>query len=252
MKLASIAAALALCATYPAFGQTDTVAEAMRSTADKYKNSCVNVAVVLSMTFQGEKSSHEIDVPGVVIDGSGMVAVPNYAVDPGQGSTEERTTISSVKILTPAGVQVDAKVVLRDPIKQIAFVRPVKPLDGVTAVDFSAASPCQTGDMVFIVGDLGTVGNRAPRVTSERIVGTIEKPRKILVVAPTPAPPFGNAAFNVKGEPVGFVTMKTRKHSESKFSLNSYDDALLVIIPGEDIVESAKQAPQIKDLKPGT
>jgi len=253
MKNISWIAAVLTLITLPASSNSaDGLGDAIRATADKYRSCCVNVSVAMSMSAEGETMNNELEVPGVVIDASGLIVIPNYAIDPGQDAGETRTKITGLKIVTVAGVETVGKVVLRDPDKNLAFIRPVKPLDNVTAVSFGTAPASQLGDLLFVLGDLGKIGNRAARVTTERIVGVIEKPRKVLVLAPTPAPPFGNAAFNEKGEPVGFVTVKTGQRTDKKLSMNSYDQMLLVVVPGDEVMEVAKQAPQIKDIKPGS
>lgn len=228
----------------------DEMAEVIRATAQKHRASYVDISIVMSVTVEGSAHNDEVEVPGVIMDASGLIVTTSFAID--NESAGSRSQIVSIRIRPVGGGEVPGKVVLRDPDRGIAYLRPTQPLANVSALDFSQSVPVQMGDSVFTLGTLGRPGNRRQRVTVERIVGTIDKPRVTYVLSPSITVPLGNAVFNEKGDVVGLVTLKLSKSTGERSSFNAYDGGLVAIVDGKDIAETAQQAPQIKDLKSST
>jgi S1-C subfamily serine protease len=172
--------------------RADPPAEIVRTLAGKYKSSVVTLAVVIKMTAPGagEGETTEMEVDGFLLDGSGLVATTNMAIDPASmyaaamgdegGAAGISSKVVSIRILTPDGQEMPAKVVLRDTDRNLAFIRPIQsPATPMTAVDFKTPGTAQIGDPVFIMGRLGKTGNRATEIKMGRVISVIERPRTL-------------------------------------------------------------------------
>ncbi|MES1228461.1 MAG: serine protease [Armatimonadota bacterium] len=243
LKLVAVCAAIA-CALA---AQAQVTGEAIRSIAEKSKGVSITATIVYSIVADGDSTSEESVSPGVVISPDGLTVVMNASVDPGSLIAEipgVTTKVTSVTLHLAGGTDVPAKVVLRDPEKGIAFLRPVKPLaTPAAALNFAEAGKVGLGDSLVLIGDLGNLGNHGPRALVERIIGVVEKPRTLYVLAISNTEILGNAAFSEKGDLIGIATVKIKK-GKAKRSSNAYDNALLVVIPGADILEAVQQIPK--------
>jgi hypothetical protein len=111
----------------------DAQAEMIRGLAAKYQPSLVTLSLVVKLAAGGYEDQSEMEAEGLLLDGSGLVVTTNSAVDPlaayadevdGTG-TSVSSRVTSVKIITHTGMEIPAKVVLRDKDLNIAFLRPL-------------------------------------------------------------------------------------------------------------------------------
>lgn len=255
MKRVTIAALLALCLT----ARADQQGETARALAARYRSSAVKLALVLKMSggFMGIGGDQqtELEVDGVALDASGLIATTNMSIDPmalysgiTSDSSGTASQIVSVKIVTANDDEIPAKVVLRDKDRNLAFVRPLRPLaKPLAAVDFHGAGKAQMGDAVFVLGRLGKAGSRSPEIVPRRIVAVVERPRLFYVTESSMFANVGDVVFNEKGEPLGLSSIRVSTGRRSSMSLN--DNFLPIVIPAEDVLDAAQHAPQAKDVK---
>ena len=204
----------------------------------------------MSYSAEGSRHSRQIEVPGVVMSSAGLIVTTSFAIDPEPSAADLQTKVVSVRIRPSGGTEVAGRIVLRDPDRGLVFIRPTTTLSNVTPIDFSKSVKVQTGDPIFTLGNLGRAGSRGQRVSVDRIVGVVEKPRLLFVLAPSIGAAFGNSAFNDQGEIIGLVTLKeSRAGGEQNNSMNPFDMGMVIIVNGQDIAESAQQAPELKDVK---
>ena len=252
----AVALMFALLATQAHPGRADVQGDMMRSLVGKYGASVVTLRMVLKSAAGGGSDQAQIEANGIVIDASGLVATTNTAIDPasmyagmmGGDSAEMATSIVSARIRLSSGEELPARVVLRDRDRNLAFVRPIKrPAKPLTAVNFRGKSSARLGEAITIVGRLGKAGSRQSQAIVQRVVGVVDKPRRLYVLEPYAYVYLGNVVFNEAGQPLGLLSMRVVAGGRGVSSLDSF---LAVVIPMSDVWDVALQAPQAKDVRP--
>jgi hypothetical protein len=174
----------------------DTIGDTARTLLTKNKGAVVQFTVVVRISAGGQEQNIDQEAKGVVIDPSGLIVTTNYSIDPtsilasmgGEEASQVTSKVVSVRILTPEGEEIPAKVVLRDTDRNLAFLRPITPLKApLPFVDLKSGGKAQMGDVVFIFGRMGKSGNRGPEINYTRITGIVERPRLQYVISPFPA-----------------------------------------------------------------
>ena len=239
--------ALLTSAVAPA--HADVSGDMARKIVTNYGAGAVTLQIVLKSSSGdgGDQAEREID--GVVLDSSGLIVTANTNVDPGSAyaamtgeDSAYSTKVVNVKILAAGGQEIPARVVLRDKDRNLAFVRPLqKPKKPLTPISFAKKSGARIGDAIYILSRLGKTGGRQASVTSERIVSVIQKPRLMYVIMPNMYSAMGNVVFNEQGQALGLLTMR--------IGLKTGDSALPVVVPTQDIMEIARQAPPANKAK---
>lgn len=255
----AVPAAIFGVSTLPA--SADAIGNTARELLVKNKGAVVQFTVVVKIGggAVGEEQNAEQEAKGVVIDPSGLIVTTNYAIDPtsifaSMGGSEAMNKITSkvvsVRILTPEGDEIPAKVVLRDTDRNLAFLRPLTPPAApMPFVDLKSGGKAQVGDVIFIYGRMGKSGNRGAEVNYSRVTGIVERPRLQYVIQPLAGNgDFGAMAFNEQGAPLGLLSFRVAPGKRTGFGASS-SDALMIVVPADDILEIGAQAPQSKDVK---
>src|SRR5688500_3432293 len=227
----------------------DAIGDTARTVMAKNKGAVVQFSVVVKIGggAVGEEQNAEQEAKGVVIDPSGLIVTTNFAIDPtsvfanmGGGDAMSKITskVVSIRILTPEGEEIPAKVVLRDTDRNLAFLRPLTPpASPMPFVDLKTGGKAQVGDVVFIYGRMGKSGNRGAEVNYSRVSGIVERPRLQYVIQPlSGSSDFGAMAFNEQGSPLGLLSFRVAPGKRGGFG-GSSSDALMVVVPTDDIAE---------------
>lgn len=252
---AGLAAMLAL--TGLAAG-ADEIGEAGRAILEQNRQTVVTVRLIVKMTFGGMGSEEgESEVTGTVIGPDGLTVVSLTATDPstmlqqmfGDEDFQMSAQVTDVKILLEDGRELDAKIILRDKVLDLAFVRPVeKPAEPMATVSLTQAPEVQILDELVVLTRLGRVARREYAAAIERIEAIISKPRTFYVPGSDPSTAdLGSPAFSADGAFVGIGVMRAIKSSGgrmmSMFGGGSGDNMMVIIVPASDIAESAEQVP---------
>ena len=248
MKIPSFVPGLCLAAALiyaPAFARparADATAQQLRDVAQKNAASIVTVAVTIS----AEDQQLEIEAEGFIVDDSGLIMTTNTAIDPFSMSPDASGMVSNVvsaKIVLPGGTEVPARLLLRDKTRNLAFLRPLQPLNLPALPLATSRATAQQGDNISLLGRLGKAGNRLPSVTNLRLLAVIDKPRTLYVLPIDAASKLGEAAFNEEGELLGVVSL--RVGTAGRASFNETDRYLATIIPCADAFAVAQQTPAL-------
>jgi hypothetical protein len=197
---------------------------------------------------------------GIVIDSTGLVVTTNSAIDPmamlaaamDEDSRDEITTkVVSARMLTADGDEIPAKVVLRDSDRNAASLRPITaPASPMSYVDLKTAGTARIGDPLFIVSRLGRIASRSLQVQAPRVTSLMERPRTLYIADTMGRTMAGNLACTEQGTPLGIVTMRVGSGGSRTRSLFLPSNRFLpVILPADDLLELARQAPRAKDVK---
>ncbi|MEN6371928.1 MAG: serine protease [Armatimonadota bacterium] len=223
-----------------------------RAICTKWNESIVRVQIVLKLTssYGGESRDREykMEVVGTVIDPSGLTLVSKSDIeyegyyDDEEGN--ETSQITSAKFLLASGKEIPAKVVLRDKDLDLAFLRPTEKQPTLFAcVDMKDSVKADILDQVIIVSRLGKVANRAISACFERIEAVVEKPRKVYSISLAGiGSQYGSPVFTMDGKLIGIVLTKEMPGSGG---YNYYEDSSMpIVLPAEDILAVAAQAPE--------
>ena len=114
----------------------------------------------------------------------------------------------------------------------------------MAAVDLSKASPAGLLEQVITLNRLNRAAGRGYAASVERISAVIEKPRIFYIPDATmSSTSLGSPAFLPDGNVLGLFVMRAVNSGGSR---NPRDSMTTIIIPAEDILKGAKQAPEAK------
>ena len=254
----------------------DDLAEKGRDIFQKYQSAVVTVQLVVKSKMSmaglgGQDNEAKQDVTGTVVDPSGLTVLSLSATDPDSmlqdlmaGLSEKldeakfkvESELTDVKILLADGTEVPAEVVLRDKDLDLAFIRPKTKLSApMKAVDLSQSARVQVLDQVITLNRLGQVASRAYAASVERISAVVQKPRTFYIPdSSMTSTTVGSPAFSLDGKVVGIFVMRSIKSSRGGAGLAAMfssrpDNFITILIPAEDVLKGARQAPQAKEEK---
>src|SRR5262245_27837605 len=233
-----------------------------RDILEKNQDSVVTVQVVLKTTSSGSRSQEtKQDISGTVIDPSGLTVVALSACDPNEmlqrmmpeefSKYNVQSEVTDLRLLLEDGTDIPSEIVLRDKDFDLAFIRPkAKPASAMAAIDLSKSSQAQVLEQVLALSRLNSAAGRACAASAERISAVIKRPRRFYIpeTSPTQTTP-GCPAFSLDGKIIGlFVTRAISSKGGS--ARNMRNNMTPIILPAEDILKAAKQAPESKPAEP--
>jgi S1-C subfamily serine protease len=253
-------AGLTLLLAVPAapWSRADELATQGRDIFNKNQHAVVTVQVVQKVSYSvpGRPSSPKEtkqDLTGTVVDPSGLVALALSACDPSEVyqrmmadeyvKYKMETEVSDIKILLDDGTEMPGEIVLRDKDLDLAFVRPkVKPAAPMSAVDLGNGGHVQLLDQLITLNRLNRASGRAYAAAVERISAVIQKPRTFYIPdSSMTSTTLGSPAFALGGNFVGMVVMRA---VNSQGTGGNYRESMTtIILPADDILKAAKQAP---------
>ena len=234
------------------------IADKGREIFNKNQHAVVTVEIILKQTVSqsgqtsGPRESKQ-SATGTVVDGSGLTVLALSACDPSdmyqrvQPRYKIETEVSDVKILLTDGTELPAEIVLRDKDLDLAFVRPkTKPATPMSAVDLTQSAPAQVLDELITLNRLNKAASRAYAAGLEHVAAVVQKPRTFYVPeSNTSASSLGSPAFQPNGKIVGVLVLRAIS-SDSGGNYNYNQNVTTIILPADDILKAAKQAPEAK------
>jgi hypothetical protein len=252
----------------PALAQSPEERAAGRKILARWQDSVVNVRVVvkLRMSMGGREmnaSEETIDTVATLLDPSGLAVMSLSVLNPGdflkqmmggmpsQGGSPQLDMTSEptdVRMRLRDGVEIQAKVALRDEDLNLAFIRPTTaPAQPLASLATAEEGRPAVLDPVVIVSRLGRVGGWGGAASLVYVQAVIDKPRPMYVAQPGGIGGLATPAFLLDGKLAGFVILRSVAGTSSgmlgMMSGNAENMGLLpVILPAADVREVAKQA----------
>jgi len=245
-----VLAAALLLQPRPARALPEAAAAAGRALAAKYADAIISVEVVATLKITiGDRTMPAQEVKqepnGTVISASGLTVTSLSQIDPratieaalrarGQRAEIGDTVYKEVKLRQADGTEVAARVVLKDPDLDLAFVAPT--LEGAAAtkpfayVNLDDAAPAQVLADYFYVTRASKALQRVPLVNAVEFQGIDPKPRLIYIVGGA-AP--GCPVFNPQGKILGIGLFQIN---------NGRPTPPPIVMPAADVADEAKQA----------
>lgn len=232
-----------------------TTAARGREVVARFSNAVITVrlAAKMRMAVEGREMPEEestSEITGTVIDPSGLTVCALSEADPTQAiaaMTADREgykfemDITDVKLRLADGKELPAKIVLRDKDLDLAFLRPESaPGLPLTAVDLTASAKSDMLEEVVILDRMAEVANRTPAAVLDQISGLVQRPRLMYIPGPNgQASSLGGPAFTLDGRVVGILVNRFSPTADSREDRGP----LTVLLPAEEVLEVAKQAP---------
>ena len=250
--------------------QADELVDKGRKVFKANQGSVVTIQIVIKskMSFGGlggQDNESKQDVTGTVIEPNGLTVLSLSSTDPGgmfqtimagmsdqaEGKFKMDTELNDIKMLLDDGSEVPCAIVLRDKDLDLAFIRPKAELTTpLPALDLTKSAKADILDQVVALNRLGKAANRAYAASFERIAATVQKPRLFYVPDSSMSKTsLGSPAFNLDGQVIGVFVMRATKPSGGMMGMLSGgapDFMTSVIVPAEDVLKAAKQAPAVK------
>lgn len=237
--------------------QADDLSDKGREIFNKNRRSVVTVQLVQKVSGRGESREMKQDVTGTVVDPSGLTVLALSMIDPTEmyrrmygDSYKADLEVSDVKILQDDGGEIPAEIVLRDKDLDLAFIRPkTKLTTPMPAADLTKSSPVQVLDVVISLNRLGRAAGRSHSASIERICAVVQKPRTFYIPDSTmTATSSGAPAYALDGNIVGLFVTRVLSSGGAGATMNNFrpDNMTGIILPAEDILKAAKQAPEAK------
>ena len=216
-------------------------AQAGRDVLAKTKDAIVFITAVAKVTYGGNSHDQTVECTGMVIDPSGLTICSLADIDPASEMPEDKDTnmkasLSDVKIVRADNKEYTAKLVLKDPDLDLAFVLPEKQADlptSFTAVRIGKTPPVKLLDTVVTVDRLGKEFGREPMVFTSQISAIITKPRTFYFTS-AQGTSVSSPSFLLTGEFLGFNLSTMVGSGEDA-------DRVPALIPADDIRQSAQQ-----------
>lgn len=228
----------------------------------KWSSAIVTVQLVVSTSISyggedGGKTEEKSEATGTVIDPSGLVVMSLSATTPEEALSQVydredfkiTSQITDLKVITADGVEIPAKIVLRDKDLDLAFIRPQKKLDKpMAAIDFTKSSKLDQFDEFIVLYRLGNSANRQVAGVLDRVQAVLQKPRpQYLVGYNSMSASLGSPVFSIDGNVCGLLVLRSQpagvKDTSGTFGGITSGGMMYIALLADDIVEAAKQAP---------
>ncbi|HBF35076.1 TPA: hypothetical protein DDW35_11000 [Candidatus Sumerlaeota bacterium] len=235
---------LALSASLTTFAlaadQPQDSAQAGRDVLAKNKEALVFVSAVAKMSMGTETHDEKMEATGLVIDASGLVICSLSTIDPatdlgnsGQADSSIKSSLSDVKIMKADNTEISAKLILKDPDLDLAFIQADKATSATfTAVSLEKTPEAKILDSIITLDRLGKDFGREPVVFLSRISAIVTKPRTFFFSSDQGSS-ISSPVFLLNGKLLGFRLLKAGPSEDSEPSP--------VIVPVGDILQAAQQ-----------
>jgi hypothetical protein len=226
-----------------------------RATAEQSGKAVVTIRLVLKLKTGGQEHEQKMEVPGVVIDPSGLTVASASSIDPSGAfrrmvdAQRQRVSIESeVKepvILLEDGTELEAAVVLKDTDLDLAFIRPRDAglkLAAVSLKPRSGTVPLLT--RIYVLGRLSKLANRALSVATGEVRTYVRGPAPYYVTDGESSSFGGSLAYTADGVPLGLFVKRFATSIDTSAGRGS-DSVMTVLRPVDKVIELADQARKI-------
>ncbi len=237
----------------------DEIAAAGRAIFNKHQDAVVRVTLIIKFRLfmngnEKKNSESKTETTGTVLSPSGLTLISLNTTEPDKMAEENikrqsgsqmklESELGDIKIILSDGKEIPGMIVLRDRDLDLAFIRPAKkvdlPLHSIGAV--KQGKP-EIMDLVFSLGRLGKLGSHTATISLDRIHAIVKKPRTVYI--PFFTRELGSPLFSENGDWIGNMLIRYNQ------SGNTFPAAIFVILPAEDIMEIAAQAPEVGAATP--
>lgn len=229
---------------------------AARATTEQSGKAVVTIRLVLKLKVGGQEHEQKMEVPGVVLEPSGLTVASASSIDPSGAirrivdAQRQRVSLESeVKetvILLEDGTELDAAVVLKDSDLDLAFIKPRDAglkLAAVTLKPRSGTVPLLT--RIYVPGRLTKLANRALGVATGEVRAYIRGPAPYYVTDGETSSFVGSLAYTADGVPLGLFVKRFATSIDPQSGGRGSESVMTVLRPVDKVLELAAQARSI-------
>lgn len=235
----------------PGIVRADDVADFMKVIMQERQEAVVLTKTVVEM-FDSERKMEGL---ATIISEEGLAVISLSGIDPGSfyRTGFDEVSVKDIKMVLADNTEIPSKIVLRDPELDLAFIKPLEPLDQkLTFVPLSEHTTPEMFDQVVILSRLGSAVGNVPSVSIARIQAVIEKPRTMFMPDPFTGlvSGMGTPVFSLDGHIIGILLLKfTRGSDDYSGDLGGISSLglLPVILPAQEILDVMDKAPELKN-----
>ena len=250
--LAFLTAAVLLPAV--ARGEEPRARDAARAAVARSAPALVTVRMTLKTRYvhegrEGQEYERTLEVQGTVIAPDGLTVVSDLSTDPESlfppgADAQVETEASDVKLLLPAGEEVPARFVLRDPDLDLAFLAPVAPRAPMPFLKLEKGGVPGQLDELLVLTQLGPALGREVAVQVGLVRAVVKRPRLFLVPALVEAHrAVGGPVLDTRGRPIGLVVFRRPPGGGGRESFREQVAAIQpVVLTAADLLDVAAQA----------
>jgi len=226
-------------------GWSDDQARAARAIVDKWQNTVITVKIV-SEQFEYES---KVEAFGTIIDSSGLAVLSLSRADPSTISNwgvNSESKIKDLKMIMADGIEVPAKIVLRDEDLDLIFIKPIEAQDKkFPAVRLADNTKVEMLDEILILTRLDENAGYVPSASIRRVHSIIMKPRTLYVSDYINVlSGLGSPAFSLDGRVIGILLLKVAKSENLNTDMfGEFGRMMPVILPAAEIIEVVEKIP---------
>jgi len=237
--------------TVPGLVRADDVAGFMKTIMQERQDAVVLTKTVVEM-FDSERKMEGL---ATIISDEGLAVISLSGIDPGSfyRAGFDDVNVKDIKMVLADNTEIPSRIILRDPELDLAFIKPVEPLDQkLTFVPLSEHATPEMFDQVVILSRLGSAVGNVPSLAIARIQAIIEKPRIMFMPDPFTGlvSGMGTPVFSLDGHVIGILLLKfTRGSDDYAGDLGGISSLglLPVILPAQEIIDVMEKAPELKE-----
>ena len=207
---------------------------------------------IAEMIEQGTAEEKEFNAKGVMIDPNGVVAVPSLPLNPtvmlgeisvstpvGDIKLALESRLSNVRIITSAGTEIEADVVLADGETGLMLVKArSKPESGMPALTLAPARPQPPAfTPVLCLSRMSAAFGHQPTATIVHATGPLASRQGLDPLADAGASSLGGAVFDADGGFLGITVIPTGDRSSNASLL----DVRIYLIPASTLLRLVKE-----------
>ena len=254
MRMVSLAAVAACLVGFSEAGRSQSAEEreVAREIVRKKSDAVVMILATLKIRAnvggQEQTIDQQAQANGTVLDASGLTVLSLSTLQPddmmarslsSRVRPDTRVDVTSepsgIRMHLADGREIPARLILRDPDLDLAFVRPVDPPSPALAWIDAPSAKASLLDLLFVIQRTSETSGWTTAATFGTVQLVVDKPRVYYQVAmpPVGGSALGSPVFEATGKFVGVIVTRTS---------GSRGPASTAVLPAEDIREVARQA----------
>lgn len=247
--------ALVAMATAP-IRADDQAVKAAKQVYEKHQEAVIWISAVLKVEMSGRSQEKKMEAFGTIIDKNGLTVMSYAMLDPislyaSMATAKQRKALpksqfSDVKMRLADGTEIPARLVLKDPDLDLAFVVPEPDAKEAPKtfphVTLDKTVKAEVLDRLIVLTRLGKSFDEQPCIDFTRVSAIVKKPRLFYVDRPhASGGGIGTPVFTTEGKVLGISVMRKGPKSRSLSSMLGGDFST-IILPCDDVLEIAQQA----------
>lgn len=231
----------------------DAITKAGQGIIKNYADSIAHIEGTFKVTAKipgmgSQKHDSTIDTLATIVNSSGLVVTSYSMLDAvyltpsveqmgqnGPMTIKLSGEIGEIRIRYADGTKVPAKVVLKDPEMDLAFLMPTEKISAQKGLDKAPSAEADIFEQIIALKQASALAKYQPTLQIGRIAGILKKPQKLYITEDFGA---GLPVFSVGGKLLGIsLTRGEPQH----YTQQGEPEAIPVVLPIKEVMSATKQ-----------